>query len=234
VKQIRKRLTYANVMSSIAVFLVVGGATALAASGLEKNSVGTKQLKNNAVTTAKIKNESITNAKIKKGTIAGSSLNLATIGTVPSATNAGHASSADTATSATSSSSAASAASPVTLASGKTETGVFYGIETVGTGNTGYIGAVISYPFPLASPPIQNYMPIGASPNAACPGTAANPKAAPGNLCAYETVNGTGSAAFFDGSVESSISKFGSGIAAFMNGGTGNEDLIGSWAVTAP
>ena len=31
-KQIRKRLTYANVMSSIAVFLVLGGATAFAAN----------------------------------------------------------------------------------------------------------------------------------------------------------------------------------------------------------
>ena len=30
-KPIRKRLTYANVMSSIAVFLVLGGATAFAA-----------------------------------------------------------------------------------------------------------------------------------------------------------------------------------------------------------
>jgi hypothetical protein len=38
-KQIRKRLTYANVMSSIAVFLILGGATAFAALG--KNTVGT-------------------------------------------------------------------------------------------------------------------------------------------------------------------------------------------------
>ncbi len=51
-KQIRKRLTYANVMSSIAVFLVLGGATAFAAGKLGKNRVGTKQLKNNAVTGA--------------------------------------------------------------------------------------------------------------------------------------------------------------------------------------
>ena len=38
-KQIRKRLTYANVMSSIAVFLVLGGATAFAAKkiGCERN-----------------------------------------------------------------------------------------------------------------------------------------------------------------------------------------------------
>lgn len=57
-KQIRKRLTYANVMSSIAVFLVLGGA-AFAAVKLPKNSVGTKQLKNNAVNSSKVKDGSL-------------------------------------------------------------------------------------------------------------------------------------------------------------------------------
>lgn len=70
-KQLRKRLTYANVMSSIAVFLVLGGATAIAA-GLAKNSVGTKQLKKNAVTTAKIKNGAVTGAKVKAGSLTAS------------------------------------------------------------------------------------------------------------------------------------------------------------------
>ena len=59
--QIRKRLTYANVMSTIAVFLVLGGATAFAASTLGKNTVGSKQLKKEAVTLAKI-NTSAKNA----------------------------------------------------------------------------------------------------------------------------------------------------------------------------
>lgn len=54
-KSVRKRLTYANVMSSIAVFLVVAGGTAFAASQLGKESVGTKQLKKEAVSLAKIK-----------------------------------------------------------------------------------------------------------------------------------------------------------------------------------
>lgn len=93
-KQIRKRLTYANVVSSLALFLVLTGATALAANQLAKNSVGSKQLKNNAVTTAKIKKEAITNAKIKKGSIAGSSINLGSLGTVPSANTANTAGSA--------------------------------------------------------------------------------------------------------------------------------------------
>ncbi len=68
-KQIRKRLTYANVMSSIAVFLVLGGGAALAAGQLGKNSVGSKQLKKNAVTTAKIKKGAVTGAKVKAGSL---------------------------------------------------------------------------------------------------------------------------------------------------------------------
>jgi hypothetical protein len=95
VKQLRKRLTYANVMSSIAVFLVLGGAAV--AAGLAKNSVGSKQLKKNAVTTAKIKNNAVTTAKIKDGAITGAKVNAGSLGTVPNAT---HANSADSAGSA--------------------------------------------------------------------------------------------------------------------------------------
>jgi hypothetical protein len=87
-------------MSSIAVFLVLGGATAVAATHLGKNSVGSSQLKKNAVTTAKLKNGSVTGSKLKSGTVTGSDINLSTLGTVPSATNATHASTADTATTA--------------------------------------------------------------------------------------------------------------------------------------
>lgn len=93
-KQISKRLTYANVMSSIAVFLVLGGATALAA-GLAKNSVGPKQLKKNAVTTAKIKNDAVTGAKVKDGSLSGSDINPAGLGTVPTAASANNAANAD-------------------------------------------------------------------------------------------------------------------------------------------
>ena len=85
-KRLRKRLTYANVMSSIAVFLVLGGGAAFAAGKLAKNSVGTKQLKNNAVTTKKIKNDAVTGAKVKESSL----------GTVPSATNATNAGNANT------------------------------------------------------------------------------------------------------------------------------------------
>jgi hypothetical protein len=50
---IRKRLTYANVVASLALFLALGG-VGYAAIKLPKNSVGTKQLKNGAVTGKKL------------------------------------------------------------------------------------------------------------------------------------------------------------------------------------
>jgi hypothetical protein len=80
---IRKRLTYANVMSSLAVFLILGGATAIAAS-----KIGSNQLKANAVTTKKIKKNAVTTAKIKNNAVNGAKVNESTLGTVPSATTA--------------------------------------------------------------------------------------------------------------------------------------------------
>jgi hypothetical protein len=83
VKRLRKRLTYANVMSSIAVFLVLGGATAFAAS-----KIGTSQIKANAITTGKIKKEAVTTAKIKKDAVTGAKVKESSLGEVPSAGNA--------------------------------------------------------------------------------------------------------------------------------------------------
>jgi hypothetical protein len=64
VKQIRKRITYANVMSSLAVFLVLGGATAVAAK-----KIGSNEIKGNSITTGKIKREAVAAAKIKKSAV---------------------------------------------------------------------------------------------------------------------------------------------------------------------
>ncbi|MFI5028423.1 MAG: hypothetical protein ACHQCF_05515, partial [Solirubrobacterales bacterium] len=60
------RLTYANVVSTLALFLVLTGGVAFAAHQLGRKSVGSSQLKSNAVTTAKIKANAVTTRKIKK------------------------------------------------------------------------------------------------------------------------------------------------------------------------
>jgi hypothetical protein len=83
----RQKLSFANVVSVLALFVALGG-TGFAASQLGKNTVGTKQLKKNAVTTAKVKKEAITGAKVKKGTLTGKQVNGSTL-TGVSAANLG-------------------------------------------------------------------------------------------------------------------------------------------------
>ncbi|NLT07772.1 MAG: hypothetical protein GXY03_15905 [Solirubrobacterales bacterium] len=68
--RIRAGLTYANVMSTLAVFLVVAGGSAYAANQLAKNSVGPKQLKRNAVSAPKIKRGAVNASKIRRGAVA--------------------------------------------------------------------------------------------------------------------------------------------------------------------
>ncbi len=80
----RPKLTYSNVMATIAVFIALGG-SAYAATQLKKNSVGTRQLRKNSVTTAKIKNGAVTTSKIVNGAVTGAQVNLGSLGTVPSA-----------------------------------------------------------------------------------------------------------------------------------------------------
>jgi hypothetical protein len=63
--KVRARLTYANAMSTIAVFVALGGGAY--AVTVPRNSVGPKQLKANAVTAAKVKNRSLLASDFKRG-----------------------------------------------------------------------------------------------------------------------------------------------------------------------
>ena len=104
-KQIRQRLTYANVMSSIAVFLVLGGATAIAATKIganeiKANSIKTGKIVKEAITAGKIKTGAVTTTKIADKSITGAKLDLTALGTVPNATNAVNAQNAVNATNA--------------------------------------------------------------------------------------------------------------------------------------
>jgi hypothetical protein len=103
-KQIRKRLTYANVMSSLAVFLILGGATAFAAvkkvgpNEIKANSIKTGKIvkeavtagkiKKNAVTETKIADNAVTTNKIDNDAVIGTKVNESTLSEVPSAAKA--------------------------------------------------------------------------------------------------------------------------------------------------
>lgn len=270
-KVIRKRLTYANVMSSLAVFLTLGGA-AFAATQLPKNSVGTKQLKADAVV----------GSKVADGSLTGADINSSTLGTVPSAvnatnashagqassadsatnatnaTNATHADSADNATNATNAVNATNAAhalnatsatnathadsadsattaksseAPETLESGKTLRGHYDVTLNVGTATGGDLGQGYSYAFPLPSAPTESiFVANGEAPPAQCPGTVANPQAAPGYLCIFEGPDHLHSLV----SPAAGSDKYGFGLLLILTGGNSSGWSVGTWAVTAP
>src|ERR1044072_7376204 len=73
--RLTKHLTYANVVSTLCLFLLLGGAGAIAAGKLKKNSVGTKQIKANAVN----------GTKVADGSLSGADVDEASLGRVPSA-----------------------------------------------------------------------------------------------------------------------------------------------------
>lgn len=83
----RPKLTYANVMSSIAVFLALGGVS-YAAATLPKNSVGHKQIKKNAVRSSEINKNAVAASEVKNDALGGDDINESKLGTVPSAATA--------------------------------------------------------------------------------------------------------------------------------------------------
>jgi hypothetical protein len=68
IRRIRPRLTYANVIATLALFLALGGG-AYAAFKLPRNSVGSQQIKANAVSSSKVKDGSLLAGDFKTGQI---------------------------------------------------------------------------------------------------------------------------------------------------------------------
>ncbi len=213
-KTLRGRLSYANVISTLCLFLLIGGGTALAAGQLAKNSVGTKQLKNGAVTPPKL-------SASAKATLTGAQGAAGKEG--PPGPKGGNA----TAT-----------GLPTTLSSGAGESGLFTAQASWPTpASAGSIAtfAVISFPIPLASAPTPTYVEIGET-TPSCAGTPDAPTATAGHLCLYEGDSpGTAFNSFDDGVHDvAGASRFGTA-ALFVNDGLGNvAQAYGSWAVTAP
>jgi hypothetical protein len=102
-RRLRRHLSFANVIACLALFVALGGgayaATQVNGKYIVKHSIGAN----------KLKNETITNKQIKKGTLNGSVIDVASLGTVPSAQTAVSSNSAGTANTANSANTAASA-----------------------------------------------------------------------------------------------------------------------------
>lgn len=252
------RLSYSNVVASLALFVALGGAAV--AAGLAKNSVGTKQLKPNAVTAAKIKNGAVNSHKLAHGAVVAGKLGANSIssgvlqnGSVLAAklaknsvTNSaiangvvgtnklgnGVVTTAKLADGSVTAGKLGPEVAPLlgTLKSGQTLRGVF---DVGGTGGAGALArGAVSYQFPISgNPPAATVLKKGqTSANCSGIGSGSAPAAAGGNLCVYltEEVNLDEAA----GLVAENNTRLGFGLVAKSKGG----DFVayGQWAVTAP
>jgi hypothetical protein len=98
-RRLRSKLSYANVMATLAVFIALGG-TSYAVTALPRNSVGSRQLRRHAVTNSKIAPGAVSGSRVKPNALTGAEINENALGPVPSARFADHSATADSATSA--------------------------------------------------------------------------------------------------------------------------------------
>lgn len=112
-----------------------------------------------------------------------------------------------------------------TLPSGQTLRGEF----RLGALAPESVSGFISFPFPLAETPILRWSASESPNDPACPGTAANPEAAPGYFCLYTPPSYTQNWTVID--FGNALTRFGFRLKVT---GTGNFYMGGGWAVTAP
>lgn len=256
------RLSYANVMATIAVFIALGGAAV--AAGLPPHSVGAKQLKKGAVTPAALRKGAVTAGKIApKAVVAGKlganavlpgNLGNGIISTAKLADGAviaakikngvvttnkltnGAVTTAKLGEGSVTLGKLAEGVAPLlgTLKSGQTLRGVF------DVGSTGVAGdttrGAISYQFPLLNPPTVTVLKPGET-SANCSGlgggNSQTPQATGGNLCVYLTASEN-----LDDTtplVAENSTRLGFGLVAkAKEAGPAPYYAYGQWAVTSP
>jgi hypothetical protein len=218
---------YANVMSTVAVFVALGG-TSYAALQLPEGSVGRAQLKRDSVTSAKVQQGSLQLADFRHAERARLRGAQGPAGAPGAAGPAGAQGPAGPEGS-------RGPAGPLveTLPSGATLRGYWsFGGRKV-TENGYAPSATVSFPFPLATLPGKGPIvrPHAAPPTEDCPGDVGNPQAAPGRICVYVAYK-YGNREIMASS--DGLSRWGFQIYPFDVGADENVMADGTWAVTAP
>ena len=240
-QRLRSRLTYANVMSTLAVFCVLTGVGfAVAKMKVPRNSVGAKQLKTNAVHSKKISKNAVNASKIASGAVGRSEIANGAVGN--GEISNGAVSTKKLADGAVTKGKIDPNSLPLisTLSSGQTLRGTFdVGDTAAAGGNT--TNDASSFQFPLnntPNAPQANVLDLVANPSAtttSCPGISGGnqqtPNAAGGQLCIY--ITGKNNLAGVAPVALNNVSRLGFGLTA-ASGGTGAYEASGFWAVTAP
>jgi hypothetical protein len=229
-KRLRSKLTYANVMATIAVFLVLTG-IGFAVAKLPKRSVGARQLKNGAVHTKKIHKNAVNASKIKSNAVGRSEIASGAVST------------SELSNQSVTRSKIADSAIPLlgTLRTGQTLRGSFnLGGDTGAAAPTFRDGQSFQFPLNNApSAPAANVIDASVpSPTftSNCSGIGGGngqtPNAAAGQLCVYITFSsGTTPALTVD---QGALTRLGFGLTGTWGTGAAGNQIRGQWAVTAP
>jgi hypothetical protein len=229
----RERLTFANVMSLIAVFIALGG-TSYAVTQLPRNSVGNKQLKRGAVTSSKVRNGSLAVRDLSsraRGSLRGPTGPQGPRGSQGPRGRTG--ARGPEGPRGPTGLQGVPGPFPSVLSGGQTLRGR-YAIRLTADGAGAIGGDGISFGFTFASPPTPFFVPLGQQPPPQCPGSAANPQAIAGALCVFESTaaNVTGQTIVNESGV-AGANTFGAAVAVSA-AGAGATESQGSWAATAP
>ena len=234
----RPRLTYANVVATIALFAALGGVS-YAATTLPKNSVGTDQIQAEAVRTGKIADGAVTASKLGQGVRERIAASGATPATVSTPESVKHAHTADTADVADTAKDAdALGGQPAdhymtatsVLQSGQTEAG-----DYIAAAGNGEAGTVLVQFWPHLPESLQEghikVLAEGAPGTSECPGPG---QAAPTYMCVYQSFNEGMSFESFISTMPGSI--YAGPVSGVMTWRSNqfNGLLRGTWAYTAP
>jgi hypothetical protein len=257
---LRPKLSYSNVIATIALFVALGGAAI--AAGIPRHSIGPRQLKRGAVTTAALRRAAVTSAKLAKGSVIADKLGPSSVargsigkGAVTSeklATNAvtsaaianGAISAGKLGNNAVTTSKIANNAvtlaklgndvAPLlgTLKSGQTLRGMF-NLGTEAADANDFVSEGVSFFFPLANAPTVNPVLAADSSTTNCPGVSGGKQKTP-NASLGNLCIYVSAQSGEAGSLEiENPSQLGFGLRANAKA-AGAYNTTGLWAVTAP
>jgi len=119
------------------------------------------------------------------------------------------------------------------LPSGSTVRG-FFGVGWTAAAGGEPMANDVAFGFTLASAPTPHFVVVGGTPPAECPGSAADPQAAPGHLCLYEgAVGNVGGRSICNFNSCPAATQWGAYYIA-TSSAAGQAWSRGTWAVTAP
>jgi hypothetical protein len=200
----------------------VTAAALITSANIKDNTIRSVDIRDETIKSRDVDNGSLTGVDVRSNSLTGAEINESTLAKVPNADRLDGLDSSNLTPGGV-------------LPSGRTITGT-YALQYEATGPSGTGRTAFSFGASLPIAPKVHFIAYGGAATAQCPGSAANPKAAPGHLCVYESwYYNVWAQRLFKVSTQQldAADRFGAGVYVQANA-QGLAGSTGTWAVTAP